>query len=481
MRTFLSLAFSLAFGGIALAQPSPHGSIKTPCNDCHTTDSWKMRKDAAFSHSTTGFSLEGQHKAVPCTSCHLGMKFSSTTKSCSGCHADAHLGELGTDCARCHTPNSWTIADMRQRHDQTRFPLLGAHIAIACNDCHTGAAGRRYRGMPMTCASCHQADYRNTKDPDHTLARFSTDCLQCHDVTSRTWHAGFDHALTRFPLTGAHVRQTCRSCHTNNAYSGISMECIACHQTAFNNAVNPNHVSAGFPVICQQCHTTSAWRPSSFDHAGTDFALTGAHRAVACTDCHINNQYANLATACYSCHSTDYSQAADPNHLSAQFSQDCTQCHTTTAWQPASFDHAATRFPLTGRHTLATCSSCHVSGNYQIVYSDCYQCHQTDFTQSTSLNHTLLNFSHNCETCHTTTAWLPSTFNHDAQYFRIYSGPHRDKWTSCLTCHPNTASYPEFTCFSCHEHNKADTDNDHREVINYIYASPNCYACHRNT
>lgn len=480
MRSLVILASMLVLSLPAFAQQSPHGKIKTPCNDCHTTDSWKMRSDATFDHSTTGFSLEGQHRAVPCTACHEGFNFTAVSTKCSSCHTDAHLGELGTDCAQCHTPSSWAIADMRQRHDQTRFPLLGAHIATACNECHTGAVGRRYRGIPVSCVSCHQSDYRATKSPNHAAAGFSSDCLKCHDLTARSWGTGFDHMATRFPLTGAHSQQQCVSCHANNVFTGLSLECVACHQGVYNTAASPNHVASGFPTLCQQCHTTTAWKPSSFDHTATDFALTGAHRAVACTDCHKNNQYANLAATCYSCHTTDFSQAANPNHLSAQFSQDCTQCHTTTAWQPASFNHATTRFALTGQHLLTNCEACHVNGNYQLVYSDCYQCHQTDFTQSTTMNHTALNFSHKCETCHTTTAWTPSTFNHDANYFRIYSGPHQAKWTSCLTCHTNTAAYTEFTCFSCHEHNKTDMDAKHREVTNYIYASPNCYACHRN-
>ncbi len=480
MRSWFLMCLLSAVTHSSFAQQSPHGDIKTACSECHSTDSWKMRADATFSHAGTGFALEGQHRAVPCTSCHVGMKFASISTKCSTCHTDAHLGELGTDCARCHSPNAWNIADTRLLHDQTRFPLLGAHITAACNDCHTGAAGRRYRGLPIACASCHQSDYRRTKNPDHLAAGFSTDCLQCHDLTARTWGAGFDHSLTQFPLTGAHTQQQCRSCHANNVFSALSIACITCHQAAFNAAANPNHVSAGFPGLCQQCHTTAAWKPSTFDHSNTSFALAGAHLAVACVDCHVNGQYANLSSTCFSCHTTDFNQANNPNHVSAQFSQDCTLCHSTTAWQPASFDHATTRFSLTGKHVSATCEACHAGGNYQLVYADCYQCHQTEYAQSTVFNHVTANVSHDCATCHTTTAWLPSTFDHDGQYFRIYSGKHRDKWTSCLTCHTNAASYTEFTCFTCHEHDRPKMDDVHKDVPNYLYTSPSCYSCHRN-
>lgn len=480
MRQISMCMMALCLVQPALSQQSPHGSIKTPCADCHGTDSWVMRSDATFDHSGTGFSLEGQHQAVPCVSCHSGLKFAGTMSQCSSCHTDAHAGELGNDCARCHSERSWSISDMRQRHAETRFPLLGAHAVSECSSCHTGTAGRRYRGLPVNCVSCHQEDYRATKNPGHTAAGFSTDCLQCHTVTAMSWGTGFDHAMTRFPLTGAHVSQQCVSCHVNNVFAGTSSACITCHQSSYTTAQNPNHAAAAFPTICQQCHSTAAWKPATFDHAVSSFPLTGAHLSVACTDCHVSNQYSNLATTCFSCHNEAFSQAVNPNHVAAQFSQECTQCHTTVAWTPATFDHASTSFPLSGAHLSTSCQQCHVGGNYQIVYSDCYQCHQDDFQAASTLNHVSLNFSHNCENCHTTTAWMPSTFDHDALYFRIYSGEHREKWSQCASCHPNASSYAEFTCISCHEHNKPDTDDDHREVQNYLYASPNCYSCHRN-
>jgi hypothetical protein len=88
-------------------------------------------------------------------------------------------------------------------------------------------------------------------------------------------------------------------------------------------------------------------------------------------------------------------------------------------------------------------------------------------------------FSHHCETCHTTTAWLPSTFDHDLQFFRIYSGSHQGEWSSCSQCHPTLGNYADFTCISCHEHNQQDMDDEHQGVPGYVYSSPACYNCHR--
>jgi len=39
----------------------------------------------------------------------------------------------------------------------------------------------------------------------------------------------FDHARTRFPLTGAHARTSCESCHVSGQMAGTPMTCAACH------------------------------------------------------------------------------------------------------------------------------------------------------------------------------------------------------------------------------------------------------------
>jgi predicted CXXCH cytochrome family protein len=200
---------------------------------------------------------------------------------------------------------------------------------------------------------------------------------------------------------------------------------------------------------------------------------------VVCSDCHINNQYQGTPTDCYACHEADYAGTTNPNHVAGGFPTECLECHTTTAWSPATFDHNVTNFPLTGAHVTADCQSCHEGGNYQLVYEDCYQCHQAEYEQPNDPNHVLLQFSHDCTPCHTTNAWLPSTFDHDTQYFQIYSGEHREEWSACSDCHPSPGNYTDFTCISCHEHNQQDMDDKHEDVQGYVYASPACYDCHR--
>jgi hypothetical protein len=156
----------------------------------------------------------------------------------------------------------------------------------------------------------------------------------------------------------------------------------------------------------------------------------------------------------------------------------CTNCHTTTGWPGAVFNHSATQFPLTGAHVATACASCHGDGVYDGKSTDCYSCHQANYTSTTAPNHAAAGFPTACASCHTTNTWLGATFNHDGSWFPIYSGKHLAKWTSCSQCHPSPSDFRQFTCLTCHEHNKTKMDDTHKEKPGYRYESLQCYACH---
>src|SRR5258705_11161490 len=76
---------------------------------------------------------------------------------------------------------------------------------------------------------------------------------------------------------------------------------------------------------CQQCHNTAAWTGATFDHSTTGFPLTGAHTALQCVQCHVNNNYSltSANTTCVSCHLKDFQGTTNPNHVPARFPQTC--------------------------------------------------------------------------------------------------------------------------------------------------------------
>src|SRR5215469_9979895 len=41
---------------------------------------------SSFDHLTTGFELLGQHRDLPCESCHANAMFKGTPKECGACH-----------------------------------------------------------------------------------------------------------------------------------------------------------------------------------------------------------------------------------------------------------------------------------------------------------------------------------------------------------------------------------------------------------
>jgi hypothetical protein len=234
---------------------------------------------------------------------------------------------------------------------------------------------------------------------------------------------------------------------------------------------------------CSLCHGDESMAPAQisedFEHPAT-MPLRGAHAYADCRACHKTLDFPKADPACESCH-------LDPHRN--EFGPDCGRCHTPRSFIDRSRmtrAHLATRFPLRGAHLTVECEDCHrlgSPGHLQWVKTpvECVACHLDDYQATTSPDHEAQGYPTDCELCHRPTRWQGAIPNidHDALYFPIYSGRHRNFWDGCDTCHTNPEDYSEFTCFNCHQHgNQARTDDDHEEVSGYIYDSEACYACH---
>jgi len=257
------------------------------------------------------------------------------------------------------------------------------------------------------------------------------------------------------------------------------VSCWDCHAGDYAATTDPAHVAAGFATDCTQCHQpVASWRPAFVQHTPR-FPLRNAHARAGCLSCHAAG-YAGTPADCYACHADDYAGAQDPPHVAAQLPTTCEQCHTDAGWGDGSFDHGAyTGFALTGAHFSAACAACHAGGQWSGLPTDCNGCHADDYAATTDPAHQAAGFPVTCQNCHGTTAWEPSTWNHDP-LFPIYSGAHRNEWNACADCHVNPADYGVFECINCHEHTPANTDPRHDEVNGYAYLSTACYQCHPN-
>jgi nitrate/TMAO reductase-like tetraheme cytochrome c subunit len=419
------------------------------CQQCHSTTSW--RPAIAFDHNLTRFPLTGLHRTVTCESCHKAGVYTGTPTACVSCHQarfdattkPSHTASaFPTSCQQCHSTAGWTPATFD--HNTTAFPLTGQHQAATCASCHADGV---FKGKPSSCSSCHLTKYTATARPAHSANGIGTACQQCHSTVG--WlPATFDHAVTRFPLAGAHRSVSCSGCHADGVYRGKPTTCVSCHQAKYNATTKPPHASAKIGTACESCHTVTAWTPATFDHNATNFALTGAHRAQVCASCHKNNVYTGTPTTCVGCHQLKYDATTTPNHRASGFPIVCQACHSTAAWAPATFDHNATAFPLTGLHRSVTCASCHGDGVYTGKTKVCSGCHLPKYNATSKPAHQANGIGTTCQTCHSTAGWTPATYDHSVTRFPL-AGAHRA--VSCAGCHADGVYRGKsMLCSSCH-------------------------------
>jgi len=210
------------------------------CQDCHTEKTWTKSK---YDHAKTKFPLKGKHEKVDCDRCHKGvLDKENLSLECFPCHKfdDIHAGKEETKCQRCHSPEGWRVKVVFD-HDVTRFPLIGLHAIVPCEECHPGS---RYRKTPVECVRCHES-----KD-DHK-GKLGKPCVPCHNPNGwNVWRFSHDDD-TDFDLTGKHKKLKCDACHREPVKDKIdmSMECGSCHR-------GDDVHRGGFGQACSRCHGT---------------------------------------------------------------------------------------------------------------------------------------------------------------------------------------------------------------------------------
>ena len=502
------------------------------CQGCHRTfDSWL---DASFNgnHSAPpiNFPLTAGHANVPCQECHVNnnyhLQIAATDCGNAGCHLTtwkqtnnpphptAGPTFSASNCSTCHNTTSWT--NVTFNHSVTGFPLTNAHATVPCTQCHVNN-NYNLQIAPTDCGNsgCHLPTWQQTNNPVHSTAGTAfgaANCSQCHDTISWTDLTAFNHSVTGFTLTGAHLTTPCLQCHTNNNYTLqiAPTDCgnSSCHLTQWNSTQTlggnvPNHIAAGFPISqCSTCHNTTSWSNATFDHSTTGFPLTNSHqlapagKVTACAQCHINNNY-NLQIAptdCGNsgCHLSTWQQTNNPVHSTAGTAfgtASCSQCHDTIAWTDlTAFNHSVTGWALTGTHATTPCTSCHINNNYNLAAANtaCYPCHTSDWNKTQTLggnvpNHITSGFPQTCDTCHDTTSWADSTFNHNTTGFPL-TGLHTS--LQCAQCHSTAAGGYNLKAPTgcadqyCHQSDYNSTNNPVHAAAGSTFAAANCTNCH---
>lgn len=386
-------------------------------------------------------------------------------RTCTACHQLRRAGVDGDRCLDCHEPLARRIAEG-----------TGYHATLNERDC--GACHKEHLGR------------------EGALVRFDT--------------ASFRHERVGFELRGAHVDLACQGCHQPDLITatdvrsfdgrpgflgrtllGLPTACRACHR-----ADSP-HGDQFEGRGCDACHGEVEWEdPPRFDHDEAPFRLTGAHRQVACADCHtragagddVGLRYTGTGHAsCAACHSDPHGPA---------MAGACDDCHTTEDWHRVTqdavdrgFDHDRTGFPLTGGHRGLECAACHQesAGNgIRIRFvpetersryprpraGSCGACHRDPHRGE---------LHGGCDACHDVTGWVPTTYDiprHASTAFPL-EGAHAA--VPCGECHAreagaspgSTGSRFRFAlntdCRACHaEHDPHDD----------AFGSADCGECH---
>ena len=474
-----------------------------------------MRAVPEFDHNKTGYPLRGIHQNVKCTQCHIKPVFSNVSKNCADCHADIHRRQMGPDCAQCHTVKGWNIAVQQMKDHQNRFPLLGAHAAIQCDQCHTQLATGIFYGLSTQCDSCHFKDWQNTTNPPHPSAGpafASSNCQGCHNFDS--WlNAKFDHTTTGFPLTAGHANVPCTSCHINNNYNLqiAPTDCgnAGCHLTTWQQTNSPPHPQAGPPSpspIARSATTPLHGPPLPLTIASLVFlsprATPTSPVPVATSTTTTISQIAPTDCGNAGRHLTTWQQTNNPPHPQSGTpfaAANCSQCHNTTSWTTATFNHSVTGFPLTGAHATTPCALCHVNNNYNLTAAntDCYGCHTSDWTSTQTLgglvpNHVAAQFPTSlCSTCHDTIAWADGQFNHSTTGWPL-TGAHQmppapgSAITACTNCHVNnnySLTGANTACYGCHQSDWNSTQTLGGLIPNHLSAGfpTTCDTCHTTT
>jgi len=306
-----------------------------------------------------------------------------------------------------------------------------------------------------------------------------------------------DHSVTGFILSGGHAQVQCDRCHVQGLFRGTPRQCMQCHSpggrlvSTFKPA---NHLPT--TVNCESCHRTTAWRPAFFTHNGVQ------------------------PGACSTCHNRSTAVGKPANHI--QTTMACDSCHRTVSWAGAVFRHQgvnpgtclschngvqARGKPAGHIQTTASCDNCHrigdanwvsVSGAFNhsgVTPGTCATCHNG--TRATGKPASHIPTTTACDSCHRTTAWIPSTFSHagvtSGTCATCHNGTtatgkpatHIATTQSCDACHRTTAWTPATmnhtgiapgTCATCHNGTTATG-----KTANHVPTTQSCDVCHRTT
>ncbi|UCH82371.1 MAG: hypothetical protein JSW20_06975 [Nitrospiraceae bacterium] len=485
---------------------------KQTCTECHSTEGWDKK---TFEHNNphlTDFSLEGRHEKVACELCHIEetFKYEQNGKTvervarrltsikhagCNDCHYDVHTEQFRDQrCDSCHTvENEWKkTVFTHDSKDYKGFKLVGKHIDVECKKCHqqneikyTEFHKKKKTTLgtfkPVKSEKCNDCHYDVHKEQFRGQR-----CDSCHTVENEWEKTVFRHESKEYKgykLEGKHSDVECKKCHKQDTVRYVEFgqtkesligqfkptehdTCLVCHEDKHKGQ---------YQEKCSHCHSPVSWDPKNYLHDPLSLELKGAHKTLACIECHMGmKDFKGLDSECITCH-----QKQDP-HLN-QFGQFCDDCHRQQAWIPTDFKHTSVGFRLAGGHREADCKDCHINRDYRNTSTDCFECHIEDY--QTAPNHLTRQYPQECDKCHNpSSVWENVSYDHTAFTFR---GAHNAIRNGCATCHDAPVQMPMGTtdddCYNCHSSTGVavttyeGTLNPSHTLFNFSYTCTDCH------
>ncbi len=476
----------------------------------HAADSTPAQR-TAFDHLTTGFELVGQHRDLPCESCHVNAIFKGTPRDCAACHgvgtavratAKPVTHVLTSNvCSACHTPVGWSPA-VNFDHAEVMGSCYTCHNGVQaqgkgpnhidtnmdCGVCHStiGWAGAVFNhvGTKSGCATCHNGLGATGQPANHvpTIPAGDGTCEGCHSPTNyTTWKDVISTAAVHTSAAG----WACASCHETATFLGmIASTASAAHDSRPPAAFDANHpgVAAG---DCGICHDTVSFtaltslRPAN--HIPTN---------APCLQCHLTpglyTQYSVAGThvgvtECLSCHGSTVGPFANVTIVNATSTNhipfgtlDCngSGCHSTSNVTPGGFKIGtgvgninAPTLTVAGHTTVAgqvpACTTCHEAAAYQGMMAG------TGTTAGDSRPSAIFDVAHpatgDCVQCHTTTPVFATNLSASG----TKPANHIPTNAPCVQCHTVAGDFKSYSvtgthigvteCLSCHAPTVAST------------------------
>ena len=380
--------------------PGGHGLRRLPqgraprraghaCETCHTPSTWSNQREMFQVHNRTRFPLfaVAREAGLPGLPPRPAARPSTRPRPPSAAPAmpatyerdhepEPRPAGFSRRCEDCHRVTA-RAGRARPSRTRRRFPLAGGHAGLACARCHAGRRLTRLadaRASPATSRTTPRAS-----EPQPRRRRLPDARASPATRARAGGRPAFDHAATRFPLTGAHtagrVRPLPRGRPATRAPPRTAL--AATRRTTTAPRTRTTGGGASRPRARAATPPEPGGRRTSTT-TQTRFPLTGAHQRVDCARCHVGGRYTGTPDGLLLLPPGRLRPHHEPEPRAAGFPTQCETCHTTNAWRPANFDHDGRYFPIySGKHRgkWTSCADCHVNaGNYRAF--ECILCHE---------------------------------------------------------------------------------------------------------